>query len=216
MRYLFLAATAAVLMCAVVPPASAAGLVIDGIDFGDDASRWARDGECDDPRFEGPGMTATTLLDADIGHDATDCSTAYRAGRLGLRGGVPGDGAPDHDSDDLAEPLDDEDYGIPGPGLWAPGDHINQVGSIGTGPDVSVPADGLIIDGINFGDDASRWARDNECDDPRFEGPGMTTTPLLDADIAHDATDCAAAYRAGNLRLRGEADPGLARRPFGK
>lgn len=207
MRHLFLAATAAVLMCAAVPPASAAGLVIDGIDFGDDASRWARDGECDDPRFEGPGMTTTPLLDADIGHDATDCSTAYRAGKLHLRGD-----APDYDPDDTAEPQDDKDYGIPGPGLWAPGDHINQVdGSGGT-----APSGGLVVDGINFGDDASRWARDGECDDPRFEGPGMTTTPLLDADIAHDATDCATAYQAGNLRLRGEADPGLARRPFGK
>lgn len=55
------------------------------IDFGDDAGTWANDGECDDPRFEGPGMTTTTLLDSDIKHDATDCRTAYEAGQLTLR-----------------------------------------------------------------------------------------------------------------------------------
>lgn len=205
------AALFGLIACVAIVPQASANIVIDGIDFGDDSSRWARDGECDDPRFEGPGMTATTLLEADIGHDATDCSAAYRAGNLRLRG----DG-PDYDPGNAGDPLDDQDYGIPGPGLWAPGDHINQVGGGGTGPSISIPSDGLVIDGINFGDDASRWARDNECDDPRFEGPGMTTTPLLEADIGHDATDCAAAYRAGNLRLRAEGDPDLARRPFAK
>ncbi len=52
------------------------------IDFGDDGSRWANDGECDDKRFSGDGMTSTTLLDSDIGHDATDCRTAYEQGQL--------------------------------------------------------------------------------------------------------------------------------------
>ena len=35
--------------CAFAVPLSAQ------VDFGDDASQWARDGECDDPRFEGEG-----------------------------------------------------------------------------------------------------------------------------------------------------------------
>lgn len=61
----------------------------DGIDFGDDASIWARDGECDDPRFEGPG-TAETLLEEDRGHDATDCRTLFAQGRIWLRPGVGG------------------------------------------------------------------------------------------------------------------------------
>ncbi|HRE59863.1 MAG TPA: hypothetical protein PL096_02030 [Micropepsaceae bacterium] len=205
-RHFLPALLSGLIACAVIAPVASANIVIDGIDFGDDASRWARDGECDDPRFEGPGMTSTTLLDADIGHDATDCSTAYRAGNLRLR-----DGATGYDPDDSGEPLDDEDYGIPGPGLWAPGDHVNQVGNVGpgSGSGISIPSGGLVIDGINFGDDASRWARDNECDDPRFEGPGMTTTTLLPEDTGHDATDCATAYEGGNLRLRAGADPGL-------
>ena len=56
------------------------------IDFGDDNGDWANDNECDDSRFEGAGMTATPLLEEDIGHDATDCRTAYEAGKLTLRG----------------------------------------------------------------------------------------------------------------------------------
>ena len=39
-------------------------------------------------------------------------------------------------------------------------------------------------------------------DDKRFTGAGMTTTPLLDSDIQHDATDCRAAYNQGRLQLR--------------
>ena len=57
------------------------------INFGDDNGDWANDGECDDSRFEGPGMTATPLLEEDVGHDATDCRTAFAAGQLQLRGG---------------------------------------------------------------------------------------------------------------------------------
>jgi hypothetical protein len=54
------------------------------VDFGDDSSKWASDGECDDPRFEGDG-SAATLLDADAYHDATDCRTLLGQGRISLR-----------------------------------------------------------------------------------------------------------------------------------
>ncbi|NGP16576.1 hypothetical protein [Devosia aurantiaca] len=50
------------------------------IDFGDDTSNWANDGECDDPRFTGSKM-AVELEDVDIRKDATDCRTAFEAGR---------------------------------------------------------------------------------------------------------------------------------------
>jgi hypothetical protein len=55
-------------------------------DFGDNTSRWADDGECDDPRFEGAGA-ADTLLEVDRGHDAADCRTLFIAGRITLRDG---------------------------------------------------------------------------------------------------------------------------------
>lgn len=54
--------------------------------FGDDRSKWANDGECDDPRFEGAG-SAITLLDADQAHDASDCERLFEQGRIVLRGG---------------------------------------------------------------------------------------------------------------------------------
>ena len=80
MRFQWLTGTT--LFCAIcmgsAAPASA-------VDFGDDTSEWANDGECDDPRFAGDGMTSTTLLDSDILHDATDCRQAYEAGRLTVR-----------------------------------------------------------------------------------------------------------------------------------
>jgi hypothetical protein len=66
---------------------SGTSIVADGIDFGDDLSTWSNDGECDDPRFQGEG-TANTLLEDDMYHDATDCSTAYSAGTIQLAAGA--------------------------------------------------------------------------------------------------------------------------------
>lgn len=59
-------------------------IVHDGINFGDDQGDWANDGECDDPRFAGDGMTPTVLLDEDAFHDASDCLAAWKAGTLRL------------------------------------------------------------------------------------------------------------------------------------
>jgi hypothetical protein len=54
------------------------------VEFGDDSSTWANDGECDDPRFVGRGM-ATTLLAEDLGRDASDCKALFDAGDIRLR-----------------------------------------------------------------------------------------------------------------------------------
>ena len=58
--------------------------------FGDNTSRWANDGECDDPRFEGEGA-ADTLLEADNGHDANDCRKLFGAGKITLRAAADDD-----------------------------------------------------------------------------------------------------------------------------
>lgn len=65
---------------------SLAGCMTPGtdIDFGDDKSEWARDGECDDPRFKGVG-THSILLKEDAMHDATDCRTLFYQGKISLR-----------------------------------------------------------------------------------------------------------------------------------
>lgn len=136
----FAAMTAALIAFGTTLPAQT-------IDFGNDGGEWANDNECDDARFEGPGMTGTPLMQADIMGDASDCFAAYNAGQLWLRG-------------------------------------------VGNGQ-------------VNFGDDSGEWARDDECDDMRFAGPGMTSTPLLEDDIMRDASDCKAAYDNGRLRLIG-------------
>ena len=60
----------------------------------------------------------------------------------------------------------------------------------------------------NFGDDASQWANDHECDDPRFQGEGSATT-LLEEDRGHDATDCRALFEVGRIALRGDDDDGI-------
>ncbi len=117
------------------------------LDFGDDDGKYVRDGECDDPRFEGPAAAADLRL-GDRGHDATDCRRLWEAGRVRLAG------------------VD------------------------------------LIRGRVDFGDDASEWARDGECDDPRFEGPGVDLF-LFHEDRGRDATDCRRLWQEGSVRLFG-------------
>ena len=152
-----LAASSLVLILVAGLSAPALAQSADAIDFGDDSSEWANDGECDDPRFAGDGM-AGELVDADLARDATDCRTLFEAGSITL-----------------------------------------------TAPD---PGDSADISAIDFGDDTSDWARDGECDDPRFAGSAMAIE-LEDIDIGRDATDCRTAYEAGSITLVGEGDPAM-------
>ena len=152
-----LAASSLVLILVAGLSAPALAQSAADIDFGDDSSEWANDGECDDPRFVGDGM-ASELVDADLARDATDCRTLFEAGSIAL-----------------------------------------------TAPDTGDSAD---ISAIDFGDDSSDWARDGECDDPRFAGSAMAIE-LEDIDIGRDATDCRTAYEAGSITLVGEGDPAM-------
>ena len=56
------------------------------IDFGDDAGQFSQDGDCDDPRFEGAGMSLPAGVAGERGRDATDCQRLYIAGRIRLFG----------------------------------------------------------------------------------------------------------------------------------
>lgn len=56
------------------------------IEWGDNGSRWANDGECDDPRFAGPGVSSVTLAE-DRYHDANDCRQLYEQGMIYLKPG---------------------------------------------------------------------------------------------------------------------------------
>ena len=88
------------------------------IDFGDDASTWARDRECDDPRFEGTYMSRT-LLEDDRGHDATDCRQLYEAGLIRLFGVDPVSGEVDFgdDSSEYAHDRECDDIRFSGRGM---------------------------------------------------------------------------------------------------
>ncbi|MGB3624739.1 MAG: hypothetical protein WA989_02860 [Henriciella sp.] len=167
------------------------------IDYGDDESFFATDGECDDARFIGAAMAEPPLLADDIGHDASDCKAGLDGGDLRLRG----EGDPSIEEvteeidlsaedqallDELAvlfEDLEDADMTVD------PADFDDP------------PEDGLMFNGVNFGDNASDWSKDGECDDPRFTGQGQTETTLLASDAFHDADDCLAAWKAGDLEL---------------
>ncbi len=56
----------------------------DAIRYGDDTSEWANDGECDDPRFMGPGASSI-MLASDLFKDAKDCRATCDAGLVWLR-----------------------------------------------------------------------------------------------------------------------------------
>jgi len=124
-----------------------------GIEFGDDESSWAEDGECDDPRFEGEGV-ASTLLEEDSFHDATDCRDLFNVGQVRLR----------------------DEYASDSP----------------SSADFSASGE--------WGDDSSEWANDGECDDPRFQGEGAAET-LVDEDVYRDATDCRTLFDQGRITL---------------
>lgn len=191
--------------CGLAPVASAQTTPPN---FGDDASRWARDGECDDPRFEGVGMSEGFSLDDDIGHDATDCRTAWRVGDITLAARDDSD-APDFgdDASDWSKDQECDDPRFEGPGMT--GTKLLDIDIGHDATDCKAQWDGDRIqlvgdwagDTPDFGDDASEWANDKECDDPRFTGEGMTVTTLLQEDILHDATDCKAAFDAGKITL---------------
>jgi hypothetical protein len=179
------------------------------IEFGDDSSRWANDGQCDDPRFEGPGAAAVRIA-GDEGRDAADCHAAFEAGTVTLIG------ASTSTPSDIA--VDDIDFGDDS-GNWANDGECDDPrfgGSLdshrmadATDCREAYEADPSIYSGgeapevtgdIDFGDDSGSWANDGECDDPRFGGS------LTSHEMA-DATDCREAYDADPSIYSGGAMP---------
>lgn len=60
-------------------------MVSNDIEFGDDSGEWANDGECDDPRFIGPGMSMMPPFDHER-RDAADCRVLFGLGEIRLGG----------------------------------------------------------------------------------------------------------------------------------
>jgi len=190
---------------------SAAQSNISSIDFGDDASTWANDQECDDPRFVGEGMAAT-LVDDDRLHDASDCRTLYLAGSIFLVARVtgPGDGGIDFGDDSSAWALDEQcdDPRFQGRGMaevLVDSDELHDASdceALFLAGSISLLRDNVEYNdgGVDFGDNASTWAFDGQCDDPRFAGRGMAAM-LLDTDMFHDADDCRDLFEIDSIRL---------------
>jgi hypothetical protein len=207
------------------PPGTETSDSTPTIDFGDDASNFSNDGECDDPRFTGDGASKRPSPDDEM-HDATDCRTAYDTGTVSLDGQTStttttttvaaGDIDYGDDTSDYANDSECDDPRFEGEGV----DEILLSDDLGhdatdcralveSGAITLIPVYGsdyvagapYDTAGIDFGDDSSSYANNDECDDPRFVGPGMAST-VLDEDILHDATDCEAAFVAGTAMLK--------------
>ena len=144
-------------------------------DFGTDSSAWANDGQCDDPRFQGPGVAAVTV-EEDRMAVATDCRAAFEACTAQLVAGADVGTAP-------AQPAAPAT-----PGKGAPA----------AAP--AAPAQPAAPAAIDFGDDSGPYARDGECDDRRFAGAGMATV-LSWASVGRDASDCQPLHQSGQIRL---------------
>lgn len=183
------------------------------LDFGDDAGDYTNDGECDDMRFSGPGMTDTPLLEEDIGHDASDCRNAFFRGELSYNSGYRAVGQIEWggDSGDYANDGECDDMRFTGEAMTDTPLLTEDLGNDATDCRSAFMRGKLQVNplfvktgGIDFGDDKGDFAKDGECDDLRFSGIGMTDTPLLGDDVGHDASDCRKAFDEGRLQWRGE------------
>ncbi len=58
----------------------------EAILFGDDVSKFAGDGQCDDIRFVSKESAAMVYIAEDIGHDASDCRAAFEDGSVTWQG----------------------------------------------------------------------------------------------------------------------------------
>jgi hypothetical protein len=191
------------------------------IDFGDDSSRWAKDGECDDPRFTGAKMAAS-LDDKDIRADATDCKAAFEAGIVTLIGAeaateVTSTKASDiefgDDTSNWANDGECDDPRFEGAGMAAKPSSDNYMSDASDCRAAYENGEVTLADGygstttpsepepFSYGSNDSKYAFDQVCDDPRFMGEG-TDKKLLQSDLGKDAADCTALEVSGKVSIR--------------
>ena len=219
------------------PPITPDAPPVASIEFGDDTSAYANDGECDDPRFAGTGMAAE-LVNDDVMHDAIDCRTLSDSGSISLIAvygadyvnGAPydtagvdfGDNTSDYkdngecddprfigpgmasvlqDTDALHDAADCEEKYIAGLVALRDAAAVAPPVEDTTPPDAPTPPS-TDVSAVDFGDDTSSYANNNECDDLRFAGTSGMALVLLDADTGHDATDCRTLAEAGTIAFQ--------------
>lgn len=80
-------------------------------------------------------------------------------------------------------------------------------GTISVDPMHAEPAND---EAILYGDDKSAFANNGECDDIRFVSQNSAKMVYIAEDIGHDASDCRAAFEAGEVTWQGSsANPEL-------
>lgn len=210
---IFMGSAALAIALALSAPALAQDIV-----FGDDSSTWANDGQCDDPRFQGPGA-ATVRSPVDLERDATDCRTAFEAGTVTLVETATAPAAPPAQTSSNTD--GEIDFGDDS-GSWANDGECDdprfggsldshrfadasdcraayEAGEVSYVGEIDGDGYPIVVDGIDFGYDDGEYAFDDECDDSRFTGTGMGAS--LDSHRYADATDCSQAYREGTVTL---------------
>ena len=166
------------------------------LDFGNDSGEYANDGECDDNRFTGEGRSVISS-NSHVRADASDCVAAYRAGTINRSAGAPvggirygnnsGSYANDNDCDDARFHSDGDNYSYKRQHVLADANDCRAA--------VAAGEVRLLLD---FGNDSGSYANDGECDDNRFTGEGRSVISS-NSHVRADASDCVAAYRAGDL-----------------
>lgn len=202
---------------------------VSTINFGNDSGPYPFDGECDDPRFQGNGVAADSILNsANQFRDASDCRAMFNSGRATLRAGG-GNGFPviatpsiNFGNDSGPYPFDGEcdDPRFQGNGVAADSilNSANQFrdasdcramfnsgrATLRPGGGSGFPMATAVppMSSINFGNDSGSFPFDGECDDPRFFGPGMAANAsLTSANNFRDATDCRNLFNAGRVQI---------------
>jgi hypothetical protein len=157
------------------PPTAAGVAAAANLDFGDDGSKYANDGVCDDSRFEGLGMTDTGLIDADIGHDATDCRTAFEAGGLTLRGT---DSAAVRSASPSVDPTDDKYSSLAGREIWI---MVNPNGKVKAAEvEARLKAVGMSVMINEVGNDYDHWDGDLDYEAKDAEIVGLVKELISD------------------------------------
>lgn len=176
--------------------------------FGDDSGVFANDGECDDPRFKGPGMASSLDRDS-LGRDRHDCELLLEKGQV-----------------QWVE-INIDEFGN-NSGVLSYNGYCNDLRFEGPGMANSLLRKDVARDAfdcarahlekrikwvewakipdnspIEFGENSGAFPYDGECDDPRFEGLGMADS-LSWGNVAKDASDCARAHLEERISLRAD------------
>ena len=185
----------------------------DGIEFGNDKGTYADDQECDDPRFFGAGMATNSLDNTNVSGDRLDCLAAFKEGTIQLKersvlgGFFFGDDTSLYANDgECDDPRFDGRGGAKKPALSALGHDGTDCMAAWRAERITAVAERdrngiMILDGVLFGDDASQFANDGECDDPQFIGTSMANGGGSQEHRGHDRTDCLTAFQSGSLKI---------------